>query len=544
MEHTAYRVLARKYRPSKFSELIGQDTLVRIISNAIENNRVSHAFMLTGIRGTGKTTTARIIARALNCIGQDGKGKPNPEPCGVCEHCIAIAEDRHVDVLEIDAASRTGVSDIREIIDGVQYQPVTARYKIYIIDEVHMLSKSAFNALLKTLEEPPPHVKFIFATTELRKIPVTILSRCQRYDLARVEKSLLAENLKRIAEKEGIAVESEAISLIANVSEGSVRDSLSLFDQAIAQSLNESLKEVKAEQVKAMLGLSDRSHILDLFENIIKGEAKEAFLLLRKMYQSGGDPVSILEDLLELTHQITELKLVPTNMDAPEFQGFSSEKLENFSKNLKIPVLSRLWQMLLKGIGEVRISSDTLMAAEMVIVRIAYASDLPTPEKLIRDIESGTKESVKPQVKQESSTIVSFQSAKALSPAPQNFEELVNLFCDKGELILSSWFTHDVRPIHVEPGIFKFQPKESVSQEITRKVIRLLNEWTGINWRLEQEGQGGAETLAEIQKKTLDLEFESVKNDALVKAVLDVFPDAVISRVENIKKEEDKKEAV
>src|ERR1700761_8388649 len=377
---TAYRVLARKYRPSTFTELIGQEAMVRTLSNAIATGRIAHAFILTGVRGVGKTTTARILARALNCVGSDGSGGSTAEPCGRCETCRAIAEDRHPDIMEMDAASRTGVDDIREIIDGVRYAPTEARYKIYIIDEVHMLSKNAFNALLKTLEEPPPHVKFIFATTEIRKVPITVLSRCQRFDLRRIDAEVLIEHFNRIAAAEAVTVEPDAMALIARAADGSARDGLSLMDQAIARGGG----NVTADQVRDMLGLADRAVVLDLFEATMGGQPKEALDILGRLHAAGADPGTIVEDLLDLTHALTRLKLAPggARADAEARRG------GEVAGKLSMPVLTRTWQLLLKGMGEIQVAPNPHAAAEMIVLRLVYAADLPTPGDLVKQLQA------------------------------------------------------------------------------------------------------------------------------------------------------------
>lgn len=376
-----YRVLARKYRPSDFSSLIGQEAMVQTLSNAIASGRLAHAFILTGVRGVGKTSTARIIARALNCTGTDGNGEPTAEPCGACENCVAIAEDRHVDVMEMDAASRTGVDDIRELIDGVLYRPVSARYKIYIIDEVHMLSRNAFNALLKTLEEPPEHVKFIFATTEIRRVPVTVLSRCQRFDLRRVKFDVLVDHFARIAETEGATIARGAIGLIARAADGSVRDGLSLLDQAIAHSGPET--EINEDIVRDMLGVAERVQVFDLFEQLMKGEIAAALERFDSMYHAGADPVVILQDLAELTHWLTRLKAAPDAAEATPTSDLDLDRGRDVSSRLAMSSLARTWQMLLKGLTEVRSAPSAAQAAEMVLVRIAYTADLPSPAEAI-----------------------------------------------------------------------------------------------------------------------------------------------------------------
>ncbi|MEK9672247.1 MAG: DNA polymerase III subunit gamma/tau [Rhodospirillaceae bacterium] len=381
-----YQVLARKYRPETFAGLMGQEALVRTLTNAIESDRLAQAYILTGVRGIGKTTTARIIARALNCIGPDGAGGPTPEPCGVCENCRAISQDRHVDVIEMDAASRTGVDDVREIIEGVRYRPTSARFKIYIIDEVHMLSKNAFNALLKTLEEPPPHVKFIFATTEIRKVPVTVLSRCQRFDLRRLDLAGLAAHFKSVSEKEAADITEGALHLIARAADGSVRDGLSLLDQAISMATGDGNGTIEEALVRDMLGLADRSQSFMLLEAVLGGDAEVALTLLDKMYQDGADPSAVLNDLLEIVHLLTRAKLAPAVLDAPGVPEIERVRGRDLAGRLGMSALARAWQVLLKGVGEVDRAPSAIHAAEMIMVRLAYASTLPTPEEAIRSI--------------------------------------------------------------------------------------------------------------------------------------------------------------
>src|SRR5690242_18552777 len=390
----AYRVLARKYRPSDFTGLIGQDALVRTLSNAFATGRIAHAFMLTGVRGVGKTTTARIIARALNCIGPDGKRKePTIHPCGVCEPCIAIAESRHVDVQELDAASNNGVEEVRPIIDAVRYAPASARYKVYILDEVHMLSKPAFNAILKTLEEPPAHVKFIFATTEIRKVPVTILSRCQRFDLRRIETAELVGLLASIAEKENVAIADEALGLIARAAEGSARDGLSLLDQAIAHGEGGG---IEADLVRDMLGLADRGRVLDLFEKVMAGKIGEALTDLGSLYDHGADPLTVMQDLLEIVHFLTRIKVAPGAEGFFDGSSGEAKRAAAMAAKLSVPSLTRAWQMLLKGLLEVRDATRPVAACEMALIRLAYAADLPPTDRLVRDLldaplDTGTK---------------------------------------------------------------------------------------------------------------------------------------------------------
>ncbi|MBK5933429.1 DNA polymerase III subunit gamma/tau, partial [Rhodovulum imhoffii] len=384
MPDTPYQVLARKYRPASFADLIGQDAMVRTLRNAFAAERIAQAFIMTGIRGTGKTTTARIIAKGMNCIGPDGTGGPTTDPCGQCEHCVAIAESRHVDVLEMDAASRTGVGDIREIIDSVAYRAASARYKIYIIDEVHMLSTSAFNALLKTLEEPPAHVKFIFATTEIRKVPVTVLSRCQRFDLRRIEPEVMIAHLKRIAGAEGAPIAEDALGLITRAAEGSVRDALSLLDQAISHGAG----ETTADQVRAMLGLADRGRVLDLFDLIMKGAAAEALCELSAQYADGADPLAVLRDLAEITHWLSVVKITPEAADDPTVPPDERRRGQDMAGRLPMRALTRMWQMLLKALEEVSAAPNAMMAAEMAIIRLTHVSTLPAPEDLLRKLHS------------------------------------------------------------------------------------------------------------------------------------------------------------
>ncbi|MBM3518289.1 MAG: DNA polymerase III subunit gamma/tau, partial [Alphaproteobacteria bacterium] len=381
MTATTYRVLARRYRPTRLTELIGQDALVRTLSNAFASGRLAHAYMLSGVRGVGKTTTARIIARALNCIGEDGQGGPTASPCGRCEPCHAIAEDRHIDVLEIDAASHTGVDHMRELVDGVRYRPVSARYRVYIIDEVHMLSTQAFTALLKTLEEPPPHVKFVFATTEVRRVPLTVLSRCQRFDLRRIEVAPLAQHLSAIAATEGVAVEPPALALIARAAEGSVRDALSLLDQAIAHADG----AVTEGEVRDLFGLGHLASGLDLLDRVLAGDMAAALGLLRQQYAAGSDPLAVLQDLLGLTYWLTRCKLAPEAADVA-LTADERRRGQEMAARLGMAALARAWQMLLKGLNEAKLAPEPLAATEMVLVRLAYASELPTPAEIVRSL--------------------------------------------------------------------------------------------------------------------------------------------------------------
>ncbi len=560
---SAYRVLARKYRPSTFSQLIGQEAMVRTLTNAIASGRLAHAFVLTGVRGVGKTTTARILARGLNCVGPDGSGGPTPDPCGVCAHCRDIAEDRHVDVMEMDAASRTGVDDIRELIEAVRYRPVSARYKIYIIDEVHMLSKNAFNALLKTLEEPPSHVKFVFATTESRKIPVTVLSRCQRFDLRRVDADTLMRHLGRIAEIEGASIAAGALALIARAAEGSVRDGLSLLDQAIA--LGEG--EIDEERVRIMLGLADRTRLLDLFDHVMRGEAPPALALLGDMYESGAEPASVVQDLLELSHWITRLKLAPQAADSPIVS--ESERLRGVAaaERLSLGVLARAWQMLLKGLGEVQAAPAPLAAAEMVLIRLIYAADLPTPADLVGRLAGGGSESAAPAPgtgrgataaaprpsasarvsapieggetppvpdPPRAALVVGGAAEASARAEPRDFLQLVALFNEKREAILAAHLCNSVHLVRFEPGRLEFRPGEHAPGNLASRLGACLLEWTGRRWIVALSSDSGAPTLAEQQAASVARERAEAERHPLVQAVLSRFPGATIRSVRDL----------
>jgi DNA polymerase-3 subunit gamma/tau len=553
-----YRVLARKYRPSNFAELIGQDALVRTLTNAFAQNRIAHAFMLTGVRGVGKTTTARIIARALNCIGPDGKGGPTITPCGVCDNCIAIAADRHVDVLELDAASRNKVDDIRDLIEGVRYAPASGRYKVYIVDEVHMLSPQAFNALLKTLEEPPPHVKFIFATTETRKLPVTVLSRCQRFDLRRVDAGLLIRHFERIAAAEAVSVEPAAMALIARAADGSVRDGLSLLDQAIARGAG----TVAAEQVRDMLGLADRSVVLDLFEAAMGGDAPGALDILGRLHAAGADPGTIVEDLLDLTHTLTRLRLAPGN-GAPA-ADLELARARAWAERLSMPVLTRTWQLLLKGAGEIQIAPNPHQAAEMIVLRLVFAADLPAPGDLVRRLQSsaipgptpaapGRPDSPPPRGGPAASPVraqmlpspvepvaapvtapVAALDQPAAPPDPRSFRDLVQLFSARREGILEYHLASSVRLVRFEPGLIEFNPLPAAPRDLASKVGTFLSEWTGRRWVIGISSAPGEPTLAETDKAIRGAAFESARESPIVQAVLAAFPGAVITDVRDL----------
>jgi len=558
-----YRVLARKYRPTDFAGLIGQEALVRTLTNAIQTGRLAHAFVLTGVRGVGKTTTARIIARALNCIGPDGTGGPTTEPCGVCDHCRAIAEDRHVDVMEMDAASRTGVNDIREIIDGVRYRPTSARFKVYIIDEVHMLSTAAFNALLKTLEEPPEHVKFIFATTEIRKIPVTVLSRCQRFDLRRVEMEVLEKHFSAIAEKENAQIEPSAMALICRAADGSVRDGLSLLDQAIAHGAG----TVSEEQVRDMLGLADRARVFDLFDAVMKGDITSALKMMTDQYAVGADPVVIIQDMLELTHWLTRLKLAPESAASAAVSETERVKGGEMAKTLSMATLTRVWQMLLKGLGEVRTAPSPLQAAEMVLVRLAYAADLPSPAEAIESLRnnppppngggggglpagapaggytqalaqatvngapSGPTMMISPGLPQAANAPGNALAAQGL---PGSFAELAELFMEKREAVLAAELKSSVHLVRYEPGLIEFRPADGTSKDLAQKVSKLLGAWTGRPWLVSVSREQGEPTLRQQQIEAETKRRQDAAAHPLVQAILTAFPGASIEAVRDL----------
>ena len=527
-----YRVLARTYRPQRLSELIGQDALVRTLGNALRSGRVAHAFLLTGIRGVGKTTTARIIARALNCVGADGHGQPTPEPCGVCEPCVAIAEGRHVDVLEMDAATRTGIDDIREIVDSVRYAPSSARHKVYIIDEVHMLSEKAFNGLLKTLEEPPPQTIFIFATTEVRKVPVTVLSRCQRFDLRRIDGELLQRHLVGIAEREQVPVDPGALALIVRAAEGSVRDGLSLLDQAMALAAGDGAP-ITAAHVQAMLGLADRSRVLDLFEQVARGAIREALDRLAELYKLGSEPEAVLQDLLEISHWLTRIKVAP---EAAERFGVAQQDVVRgraLAEALSVPVLARAWQMLLKGLDDVRLAPSPLLAAEMVLVRLAYAADLPPPSELVRrHAEMAVAEPTAT-----ATTRVSLEDAPALAAAapetpaaPAGFAEAVALFERRGEPMLHGWLYQAAELVHFEPGRIELRPVPGAPPDLFARAAAALGRWTGRPWlvALADDGRPAEPTLAEQAATARRRRLDAVADDPRVKPVLQHFPGAAV----------------
>jgi DNA polymerase-3 subunit gamma/tau len=543
----AYRVLARKYRPATFHDLIGQDAMVRTVSNAFETGRIPQAWILTGVRGVGKTTTARILARALNYELPDARSGPTVNMPELGIHCQAIMESRHVDVLELDAASHNGVDDIRQINEAVRYAPVMARYKVYILDEVHMLSAAAFNALLKTLEEPPPHAKFIFATTEIRKVPVTVLSRCQRFDLRRVEAGRLVKHLEAIAAKEDVRVEPEALALIARAAEGSVRDALSLLDQAIAHADPLAAITVRGDDVRQMLGLADRARVIDLFEALMRGDAAAALRELRDQYECGADPLVVLADLAEFTHFATRVKVVPAITDDPSLAQVERERGRALAAQLSMRVLSRAWQILFRGIAEVQAAGNPIAAAEMVLVRIAYAADLPAPDEVIRSLGASETSSVRRPgnggVAQATTAAPSAVSARPglaravplASTAParpvRQFADLIALAVEKRDLPIKTALECDVRLVRFENGRLEIGLEPSASKTLVNDLSRKLSEWTGRRWVVVVSPELGAPSVkAQAQAQNTDL-LRGVRADPVVEALLTRFPGAEIVSV-------------
>ena len=579
---TGYTVLARKYRPSRFEDLIGQEAMVRTLTNAFASGRIAHAYMLTGVRGVGKTTTARLIARALNYkTAEVDQPSIVLDPPG--EHCAVIQKSAHVDIMEMDAASRTGVGDIREILDGVRYAPVSARYKVYVIDEVHMLSTSAFNALLKTLEEPPPHVKFIFATTEIRKVPVTVLSRCQRFDLKRVDRDELAAHLKRIAEKEGAKIEDDGLALIARAAEGSVRDALSLLDQAIVQG-GDSDAPVSALQVRDMLGLADRARVLDLLEAALSGDHAKALSEIAELYDAGADPAVITRDCLDFVHAITRVKVVGEDADLAEAKE-TVARLASIAEGLSLAQLTRLFKILLTGLDDVRQAPEPLSAAEMTLLRLSSAASLPSPEDAARMIAEGgpakeTTPAPKPDAPKGAEAPRSESSGAAMDndvqddvrddgpplsayeddlpdPEPQNdpvetpeaetpvegpkdFEALIGLLERKRDIRLKSDVERFVRPVSYKPGSLVFEPEAHCPPDLAQRLARALTDWTGSTWAvLPSRDSRGGETWFERRKRERRELFEVTRRDPSVAEVLKHFPDAELVDVRSASEDED-----
>ncbi len=549
---SAYRVLARKYRPETFADLVGQDAMVRTLKNAFEADRIAQAFVMTGIRGTGKTTTARIIAKGMNCIGPDGSGGPTTEPCGTCEHCVAIMEGRHVDVMEMDAASNTGVANIREIIDSVHYRAASARYKVYIIDEVHMLSTGAFNALLKTLEEPPEHVKFIFATTEIRKVPVTVLSRCQRFDLRRIEPEVMIALMRKIATSEGAQIADDALALITRAAEGSARDATSLLDQAISHGAG----ETTADQVRAMLGLADRGRVLDLFDMILRGDAAGALSEFSAQYADGADPMAVLRDLAEITHWVSVVKITPDAAEDPTISPEERSRGTQMANDLPMRVLTRLWQMLFKALDEVAAAPNAMMAAEMAIIRLTHVADLPSPEELVRKLHNSTPPAAtsgpvgggggpsggahavqQAQTRMASNPTASGQ-ATALAQDPDaalarfaSFEHVVELIRANRDVKLLVEVETTLRLAAYQPGRVEFVPTQNAPRDLAQRLGAKLQQWTGNRWAVTIVNDGGGKTIAELRDaKELDLRAKAEAHP-LMQAVLAKFPKARITAI-------------
>jgi DNA polymerase-3 subunit gamma/tau len=561
-----YRVLARKYRPSSFDDLIGQDAVVRTVSNAFETGRIAQAWILTGVRGVGKTTTARILARALNYELPDGSVKgPTIHMPVLGVHCQAIMESRHMDVLEMDAASHTGVDDVRQINDSVRYAPASARYKVYIIDEVHMLSTAAFNAFLKTLEEPPEHAKFVFATTEIRKVPVTVLSRCQRFDLRRVEADVLMKHLGNIAAKENVEVEPEALGIIARAAEGSVRDSLSLFDQAIAHAAG----PVRADAVRQMLGLADRTRVIDLFDSLARGDIASAFREFREQYDVGADPIVVLSDLAEFVNFVTRVKVVPATADNVAYSETERARARDFAAKLSMRVLSRMFQMLLKGITEVQTATRPAAAAEMVLVRIAYVADMPTPDEAIRMIEqnggasspvtagnaaprsapaptmsaaqpSSARMSSSPRTNAEASPrpqMIAQASDTQAAPSARriaSFPELVALAAEKRDLQTKAALEADVRLVRIEDGRLEVAMERSAARTLINDLSRKLEQWTGRRWTVIVSNEAGQPTLRSLNEAAKNQRERAAEADPRVQEVLARFPGAKVVEVRRL----------
>lgn len=554
-----YQVLARKYRPETFADLVGQDAMVRTLKNAFEADRIAQAFIMTGIRGTGKTTTARIIAKGMNCIGPDGNGGPTTEPCGKCEHCTAIMEGRHVDVMEMDAASRTGVDDIREIIDSVHYRAASARYKIYIIDEVHMLSTNAFNALLKTLEEPPEHVKFIFATTEIRKVPVTVLSRCQRFDLRRIEPEVMLGLLQKIAAAEDAQIAQDALALITRAAEGSARDATSLLDQAISHGAG----ETTAEQVRAMLGLADRGRVMDLFELVMKGDAGGALSELGSQYADGADPMAVLRDLAEITHWVSIVKITPEAAEDPTVSPDERARGQSLAGRLPMRVMTRMWQMLLKALDEVASAPNAMMAAEMAVIRLTHVADLPSPDELVKKLQhtpppptgssapapsgagaapSGSIAATPPQqsvapptgnggpVAAAPSAALALEQEQALARYP-SFEHVLELIRANRDVKLLVEVETTLRLAAYQPGRIEFVPTEAAPRDLAQRLGSRLQGWTGNRWAVSVVNDDGGQTIAELRDAHEESLRQTAQEHPLVQAVMQEFPKASITSI-------------
>ena len=521
-----YVVLARKYRPQNFEDLLGQDALVQTLTNAIQNNRLHHAYILTGIRGVGKTTTARLIARALNCIGADGKGGPTIHPCGVCDNCKAIASGRHMDVMELDAASHTGVDDVRELLDSARYAPTNGRYKIYIIDEVHMLSKGAFNALLKTLEEPPAHVKFIFATTEIRKVPVTILSRCQRFDLQRLSIETLTHLFDKILKNENIPAEEETLQIIAKAADGSARDGLSLLDQAIVLSNG----AINTETVKKMLGLADRGQTLSLFENLIKGNMEDVLSAISEQYTNGATPMIILQDLINITHDMAKIKIVPQLLNSTSFSEIEKNTFSELSGKCSLAILSKIWQMLIKGITEINLAPSSVEALEMILLRVAYSASMPTPYEILTDVKKNSS-----LVMNSQQNVAENEKKNSVENTPlyvfNTIDELLKYLEQSKKALLEYSIKNDVTIHEFTNGRISMSISPNIHQDFIIGLQKLLNELTNKKWEIDIVKGDVTETIADKEKSIVEASRKNVTEYPLVKKILEEFKGAKLEIV-------------
>ena len=531
-----YVVLARKYRPQNFEDLLGQDALVKTLTNAIQNNRLHHAYILTGIRGVGKTTTARLIARALNCTGPDGNGGATIHPCGVCDNCKAIASGRHMDVMELDAASHTGVDDVRELLDSVRYAPTNARYKVYIIDEVHMLSKGAFNALLKTLEEPPAHVKFIFATTEIRKVPVTILSRCQRFDLQRLSVETLKDLFVKILKNENIPYSDEALDIIAKAADGSARDGLSLLDQAIVLSN----ADIKTDVVKKMLGLADRSQTLSLFESLIKGDMESVLNNVTSQYTNGATPMIILQDLINITHDMAKIKIVPQLINSTSLSEVEKNTFEALSQTSSLAILSKIWQMLIKGISELNLAPSSVEALEMILLRVAYSASLPTPYEILNEVKKNSNIIASNTLYSKSETKnADFEKKNNIEKETfskkyevfETIEDLLKYLEVSKKVLIEYSIKNDVSIENFSNGYIKMNIAQNVHQDFIMGLHKLLEETTGKKWEIDiTKGELG-QTIADKEQSKVEAKKKNVAEYPLVKKILEEFKGAKIETI-------------
>ena len=544
-----YVVLARKYRPQNFEDLLGQDALVQTLTNAIQNNRLHHAYILTGIRGVGKTTTARLIARALNCTGADGKGGPTIHPCGVCDNCKAIAAGRHMDVMELDAASHTGVDDIRELLDSARYAPTNARYKVYIIDEVHMLSKGAFNALLKTLEEPPAHVKFIFATTEIRKVPVTILSRCQRFDLQRLSVETLTQLFTKILANENIPAETEALDIIAKAADGSARDGLSLLDQAIVLSNG----NINTDVVKKMLGLADRSQTLTLFENLVNGNMEAVLKDISEQYTNGATPMIVLQYLINITHDLAKVKIIPALLNSTSLSEIEKKTFATLSSSCSLAVLSKIWQMLIKGISEINMAPSAVEALEMILLRVAYSASLPTPYEILNEVKKNSDLAGTSSVYSGQSSLLQNSAAAAPVSVPPSgtekkndltatvsagetsgfntVEDFLHYLEGTKKALIEYSIKHDVCIREFSDGHIAMNIAPAIHQDFIMNLHKLLSEATGRQWEIEIIKGDLGETIADKEKSAAEATKKNVSEYPLVKKILEEFKGAKIETV-------------